>query len=302
MGLAVFSFLAIFVLITSAGLLVFWRSTIMRHLSTALSGGSSEKSSRLTLDRAASSFKAVVQPFEKVLPKNPKEVSLLQGRLIRAGYRDDSAVRLYYGMKVLLPVLLLILAFATGAGHFAGSFVYVIAVGMGFVVPDFRLSRRIRARELNVRLGLPELLDLLVICMEAGLGLDQALARAADELGGSQPEISDELRLVILEQRAGQSRADVWKHLAERVNIDVIRTLVSALIQADQFGTSLTKTLRVHSDSLRVQRRQKLEEKAAKTTVKLVFPLVIFIFPSLFVVTLGPAMISMSESMAKIFN
>ena len=143
------------------------------------------------------------------------------------------------------------------------------------------------------------MLDLLVICIEAGLSLDQAVARTAEELNLAQPAICDELGIVVLEQRAGCPRADAWKHFAERTNVDSVRNLVSVLVQSEKFGTSIAKTLRVHSDTLRTQRRQKVEEQAAKTTVKLVFPLVLFIFPSLFLVTLGPAAITIMESFDK---
>lgn len=305
MGLAVVAFFAIFVLIGSAGLLLFNRSGVSRRLASAISTTVWAEDKILrprTVDRASTSIRAIVQPFEKILPKNEKEVSIVQKRLIRAGYREPSNVRLFYGAKVLLPLLLCVIAAVTGASSFSGPFIYVAALGLGFLVPDFWLGKRITARQLKVRLGLPELLDLLVVCIEAGLGLDQALARAAEELGVSQPTIADELNLLILEQRAGQPRAEAWRRLAERVDIDVIRALVSAIIQADQFGTSIAKTLRVHSDTLRVQRRQRVEEQAAKTTVKLVFPLVLFIFPSLFVVTLGPAMITMSQTFKTLFK
>jgi len=135
--------------------------------------------------------------------------------------------------------------------------------------------------------------------MEAGLGLDQAMVRVADEMKISQPEISDELSLIGLEQRAGRPRAEAWRNLAERTNVDSVRAMVAALIQADHFGTSVSKTLRVYSDTLRVQRRQMVEEMAAKTTVKLIFPLVFFIFPSLFVVALGPEAITIMEGFKK---
>jgi tight adherence protein C len=148
---------------------------------------------------------------------------------------------------------------------------------------------------------LPDVLDLLVICIEAGLSLDQATARTAEELRGGQPELCDELRIVVLEQRAGRPRSEAWKHLAERTGVDSVRNLVSMLVQSEQLGTSIARTLRVHSDTLRTQRVQAVEEMAAKTTVKLVFPLVFFIFPSLFVVTLGPAVISVIESF-KVMN
>ena len=153
-----------------------------------------------------------------------------------------------------------------------------------------------------IRRGLPDVLDLLVICIEAGLSLDMATSRTSEELMDAQPAICDELSIVVLEQRAGKPRADCWKNMAERTQVDSLRNLVSVLVQSEQFGTSIAKTLRTHSDTLRTQRIQKVEEMAAKTTVKLIFPLVLFIFPSLFVVVLGPAAILMSESFAKIFN
>ena len=146
------------------------------------------------------------------------------------------------------------------------------------------------------------MLDLLVICMEAGQSLDQATARTADELRRAKPEISDELGVVVLEQRAGRPRAEAWRHFAQRTAVDSVRNLVSVLVQAEQFGTSIAKTLRIHADTLRTQRRQQVEEQAAKTTVKLVFPLVLFIFPSIFLVALGPAAITIQESFKKFFN
>jgi tight adherence protein C len=161
------------------------------------------------------------------------------------------------------------------------------------------LGNRISARQSRIRRGLPDVLDLMVICIEAGLSLDQAVSRTAEELSLAQPVVCDELAIVVLEQRAGAPRADAWRHLAERTNVDSVRNLVSVLVQAEKFGTSIAKTLRIHSDTLRTQRRQKVEEQAAKTTVKLVFPLVLFIFPSLFLVTLGPAMITIMESFDK---
>jgi len=143
---------------------------------------------------------------------------------------------------------------------------------------------------------LPDVLDLLVICVEAGLSLDQATARTAQESGGPSAAIGDELGVVVLEQRAGCPRTDAWRHMAERSDEDSIRNLVSVLVQAEQFGTSVAKTLRVHSEILRNKRVQQIEEMAAKTTIKILFPLVLFIFPVLFLVTIGPAMILMFDS------
>jgi tight adherence protein C len=184
----------------------------------------------------------------------------------------------------------------TGLGRFGSFFVYVLALGLGFLVPDFWLDRRTKRRQSRIRRGLPDVLDLLVICIEAGLSLDQATARTSVELKKAQPELCDELYIVVLEQRAGRPRADAWKHLAERTGVDAVRNLTTMLVQSEQFGTSIAKTLRVHSDTLRTQRVQQVEEAAAKTTIKLLFPLVFFIFPSLFVVTLGPALIHIMGS------
>ena len=200
----------------------------------------------------------------------------------------------------MVPVSLAVLATITGAYQSSGFFVYIMALGIGFLVPDFWLGRRIKSRQLNVGLGLPEALDFMVICIEAGLSLDQAVMRTADELSLGQPALTDELRLVLLEQRAGLGRADAWTHFAERTDLDSTRALSALIIQVDQFGSSIAKALRAHSDTLRTHRRQQAEEQAAKMSVKLVFPLVLFIFPSLFVVVLGPAVISILESIAKI--
>src|ERR1700685_1178083 len=147
---------------------------------------------------------------------------------------------------------------------------YLAALGLGFLLPDFWLGRRISIRQSRIRLGLPEVLDFLIICIEAGLGMDQATVRTAQELKLSQPALSDELDIVVLEQRAGRARSDAWKQFAERSDVDSVKKLVAVLVQSEQLGTSIAKTLRVHSDTLRTQRRQEVEEKAAKTTIKLV--------------------------------
>ena len=209
---------------------------------------------------------------------------------------------MFYAAKVLVPGGLCVLVTVTHIYALSPLFVYALAAGLGYLAPDLWLSNRVAARQMRLRLGLPEALDLLVICVEAGLSIDRATMRAAEELQISQADIADELNLVYLEQRAGRPRSEAWTHAAERTGVDTIRSLASILIQADKFGTSIGRTLRGHADTLRTQRRQDAEEKAAKTTVKLVFPLVIFIFPSLFVVTLGPAMIIMLDGFSKLLS
>jgi tight adherence protein C len=299
MGFAAFTFIFIFLLIASGGLILFYREAMIQRISAVISPRAKQGSLRGTLEQTSFTLGNMVGQFERVIPKSTTEVSVVQQRLIRAGYRSDSAVKIFYGAKGVIPLILCVVAFMTGAGSYSPFFTYLVALGLGFLAPDFWLGNRISARQARIRRGLPDVLDLLVICIEAGLSLDQSVARTAEELTLAQPVICDELDLVVLEQRAGLPRADAWRHFAERTAVDSVRNLVSVLVQSEKFGTSVAKTLRVHSDTLRTQRRQAVEEQAAKTTVKLVFPLVLFIFPSLFLVTLGPAAITVMESFDK---
>jgi tight adherence protein C len=298
MGFAVITFGVVFLLIVSGGMLLFYREEMLRRITEAINPRPKPKSLLSTIQQTGISIGGVVGHFENVLPRSHAEVSVVLQRLQRAGFRDESADKIFYGSKVLTPVLLCILVLASGLGAYGGIFMYVVALGIGFLAPDFWLGRRISSRQSKIRRGLPDVLDLLVICIEAGLSLDQGTARTSVELKAAQPELCDELSIVVLEQRAGRPRGEAWKHMADRTEVDCVRNLVAMLIQADQFGTSIAKTLRIHSDTLRTQRVQAVEEAAAKTTIKLIFPLVIFIFPSLFVVTMGPAFISIMESFA----
>jgi tight adherence protein C len=303
MGFAIFTFCVVFLLIVSGGLLLFYREEMLQRISEAINPQQQAKQKSLmsTIQQTGLSIGGVVEHFENVLPKSEAEVSVITTRLQRAGYRDESAVKVFYGSKVLVPIIVLLLALVSGFYRFSPFFVITICLGLGFLMPDFWLGRRITTRQSKIRRGLPDVLDLLVICIEAGLSMDQATARTSVELKYAQPELCDELSIVVLEQRAGRPRADAWKHLADRTGVDCVRNLVSMLVQAEAFGTSIAKTLRVHSDTLRTQRVQAVEEAAAKTTIKLIFPLVFFIFPSLFVVVLGPAVISIMESF-KVFS
>jgi tight adherence protein C len=301
MGIAISTFAVVFLLIVSGGLLLFYREEMLQRISAAINPRPEQKSLLTAIQQTGLSIGGVVEHFENVLPKSQAEVSVILQRLQRAGYRDESAVKIFYGSKVLVPLLLCALALVTGVGARNPFFVYVLALALGFIAPDFWLGRRISTRQKRIRRGFPDVLDLLVICIEAGLSLDQATARTTVELKKAQPELCDELSIVVLEQRAGRPRGEAWKHMAERTGVDCVRNLVSMLVQAEQYGTSVAKILRVHGDTLRTQRVQAVEEAAAKTSVKLVFPLVLFIFPSLFVVTLGPAFISMMESF-KVLN
>ncbi|MGC9199925.1 MAG: type II secretion system F family protein [Acidobacteriaceae bacterium] len=302
MRFAILTFVAVFLLLLSSGLLLFYREAMLQRMRAVIRPKEERENLSGVMQHTVHALGGVVERFERVLPKSPSEVSITQKRLIRAGFRSDSAIKKFYGAKVLLPVLLGILVTITGFARGNPFVVYLLALVAGFLSPDFWLSRKIAARQASIRRSLPDVLDLLVICIEAGQSLDQATARTSQELRLAHPAITDELNVVALEQRAGRPRTDAWRHFAERTAVDAVRNLVSVLIQSEQFGTSAAKTLRIHSDTLRTQRRQKVEEQAAKTSVKLVFPLVFFIFPSLFLVTLGPAIIVISESFKKFFN
>lgn len=303
MIVAIFAFGAIFLLILSGGLLIFYRESIQARIASAINPAVKQQVTLKTrIKDTGVMLGDVVERFERIVPKSEAEVSVAQQRLIRAGLREESAVKYLYGAKVIVPLVLCLVALISGLAKQSPFIIYPICLGIGFLVPDFWLGRMITKRQAQVRKGLPDVLDLLIICVEAGLSLDQATARTAEELRNAQPVLSDELSMVALEQRAGSLRSDAWKHLADRTGIDSVRNLVSMLIQSEQFGTSIAKTLRVHSDTLRTKRIQEIEEKAAKLPIKLIFPLVFFIFPPLFLVTLGPAMIIMADSFKTLFN
>jgi tight adherence protein C len=287
--------MAAFLLTTTLGVLLFGGKKTRRRFSRVAATPVEGDLLRSVAPPAGSRLEKLVRPFHKVLPRNPAEVSTVRKRLARAGYRETSWVNVFYSSRLLVPGLLCLFATVTRVYEYAPLFVYGLAAGLGFLAPDYWLSNRITARQSKLRLGLPEALDLMVICVEAGLTMDKATMRAAEEMRISQPAIADELNLVYLEQRAGCPRADAWKHLVERTDVETIRSMAQIVVQADKFGTSIGKALRTHADTLRTRRRQEVEEQAAKTTVKLVFPLVLLIFPSLFLVTLGPSMILMYE-------
>ncbi len=222
-------------------------------------------------------------------------------RLAAAGYREPVYVNLYYTVKLLGPVVAALIAgfLLRGENIFLW---FMIMAAIGFLGPDFWLTSAVKKRRERIRLALPDALDLLVICMEAGLGMDQALIRIGEELRIAHKDLSDEFLLIRLEQRAGKPRVEAWRNMANRTGLEVVRSFVNMLVQTERFGTPLSKSLGYFADSLRTRRRQQAEEMAAKTTVKLVFPLVFFIFPSMFIVLLVPALLSISRSFMTSFK
>jgi tight adherence protein C len=226
---------------------------------------------------------------EKV-PRSPKELGSLRRRLVQAGYRRDEALTIFFGIRV--TVALFLFALLSSSIFMRPNLALALGgLGLGYVLPGMVLARKAKARAHRIQLALADMLDLLVVSVEAGLGLDQALSRVGAELAFAYPELSDELRLINLELRAGKPRSEALRNLADRTGVDDLSSLVTMLIQTDKFGTSVAQSLRVYSETLRTKRRQRAEEAAAKTGVKMVFPLVFCIFPAIWVVTIGPAAI-----------
>ncbi len=209
---------------------------------------------------------------------------------MQAGYRQPEAISVFLAIRVGCGLA----AFAvcmTSLFVRPSLVLAVAAMGMGYILPGIVLARMARRRQHRIRLSLADALDLLVVSVEAGLGLDQALARVAQELAFAHPDLSGELRLVNLELLAGKARVEALRNLADRTGVDDLSSLVAMLVQTDKFGTSVANSLRVFSETLRTKRRQRAEEAAAKTGVKMVFPLVLCIFPAIWIVTIGPAAI-----------
>jgi tight adherence protein C len=243
----------------------------------------------------------VIEYVGEKVPLSPEDASLARRRLMAAGYRSEMAVRIYYGLKVVLFAGLLVVAFIARdyvtLNPVLRIVVLVVGGAAGFFGPNLVLDHLVDRRQEKLRLSLPDALDLLVVCMEAGLALDQATVNVARELEITHPEICEEFNLVSLEMRAGKRRMDALKNLAARTGEPEIRKLVATLVQADRFGASIADSLRTHSDFMRVRRRQDAEERAAKIGVKLVFPIFFFILPSMLVVAAGPGLLQLFKNL-----
>jgi tight adherence protein C len=246
-------------------------------------------------------LKAVVQAFGEAVQERSASTSAVRQRLIRAGYPNASAVPFYLAARILAPALLggtAILAFPLlGWSAIMTTLVTVYFAAMGYVLPTLIVGQRIKRRQKEMQRALPDALDMLVVSVEAGLGLNQALVRVSEEIDRISPVLSEQLALVNLEIRAGTAREEALRNFADRTGLADIASLVGMLIQTDRFGTSVAQALRVHAETMRTKRRQRAEEAAAKTTIKLIFPLVFCIFPAMFVVILGPALIQIFEAL-----
>jgi tight adherence protein C len=239
--------------------------------------------------------------LSRYAPTPEKEMGKLRARLVASGYRRPEALAVFVGARLGFAVVSFVLL-ALPVFTRPNMLLAIGGAALGYVLPGIALARMAKRRQHRIRLSLPDALDLLVVSVEAGLGLDQAIQRVGDELAFAHRELSDELRLVNLELRAGTARADALHNLATRTGVDDLSSLVAMLVQTDKFGTSVAQSLRVHSDTLRTKRRQRAEEAAAKTGVKMVFPLVFCIFPAIWVVTIGPAAIKIVQVLFPMAN
>jgi len=288
------SFLGFFLLFVFALKPASAESALLEKVAQQVHGSEGRKTSRPW--RSALSLDRLAKPFGRVrgLFAGGPDPDLVR-RLLLAGYRKHVHADLFLSVRLGLPALLgFSVAFVVEDNALLFFFLTIIVT---FFLPDFWLAHAIDRRRERIRLGLPDGLDLLSICMEAGLGLDQAVVRVGQELRLSHPELSEELLQVNFEQRAGVPRLAAWKAMAERVSVESVRSFVAMLIQTDRFGTPISRSLGIFSDALRTQRRQQAEELAAKTTVKLVLPLVFLILPNVFIVTVAPAVITVMKSM-----
>jgi tight adherence protein C len=238
-----------------------------------------------------------VASLGKILPGDSGNTPRTQLLMLRAGYRSGQAILAMRGFKVLTPIVFVALVIGTGLYTWNPFMLIPVSGALGYLFPEIFLSWRVNSRQHRLQRGLPDGLDLLVICVESGLGLDQALMKVAQEIRITHHELSEELQLVNLEMRIGKTRLEALRELGRRTGLEDIKSLVAMLIQTDRFGTSVAQSLRVFSDDLRIKRRQRAEEMSAKTTVKMVPPLVFFIFPALMVVILGPAVLTLMRQL-----
>lgn len=250
--------------------------------------------------QAAEIAKKFANDINRVAPISATEAKKLQGRLMHAGYRSENAPIVFRAIQlssiVLFPALTALLLLV-GGKSVSDSLIYLgAALIVGFALPDKILSMKVAGRQERLRCGIADALDLLVVSVEAGLGLNAGLNRVAEEMRSVHPDISDEFTLVNTEIRMGRMREEALRNLAERTGVEDLRSLCAMLIQTDRFGTSISRAIRVYSETLRTKRRQRAEQAAQKAAVKMLFPLAVFLFPTLFIILLGPAGVQLMKT------
>lgn len=242
-------------------------------------------------------FEELAKPLGRLIPRSEKDLSREEKLLLQAGYRSRDAIYVLYGFRVILTLAILI-AFIVSGVFWQNPLLFVLlTILASAALPDIWVRWMIGRRKVRIQHGLPDFMDLSVVCVEAGLGLDQTIQKVGYELRVPHPDLSGELRLYGLETAAGRSRAEALRGLAERTGVDDMRSFAAVLIQADRFGTSVAQTLRVFADDLRIKRRQRAEEIAAKITVKLVVPLMLFVMPAVLIVVAGPGVIAVARDL-----
>jgi tight adherence protein C len=294
---SLFAFLMLMAALSFAGYRwVYKPGRFLRQLGTpVISGQATRAISDEPEESQPSTVVTLLHQLGTKVPSSEAEVANLKVDLIRAGFRSDNALPVFYGIRIITTLLVLMLSIMLESNMPPNPVLKLglmfSGVAAGWILPRFFLEKKVAKRQEALRLSLPDALDLLVVSIEAGLGLDQAIQHVARELGTSHPQLSEEMSLVTLEMRAGKRRSEALRNFAERTGEAEFRKLVAILIQNDRFGTSMGESLRTHSDFLRTRRRQEAEERAGKVGVKLVFPIFFFILPSMLVVAAGPGLL-----------
>jgi tight adherence protein C len=295
--LSIVTFLMLLVLISGIGYRYFYKpGKFMRQLGApVITDDARQRVIDAEAEPGTNTFVTILQHIGTKVPSSDAEVASLKMDLMHAGIRAEGALPVFYGIRIVSVLLLLILSMMLEPkmppNPVLRIALMVSGCAAGWILPRFVLEKKVAKREQLLRLSLPDALDLLVVSIEAGLGLDQAIQHVARELQVSHPALSEELSLVTLEMRAGKRRADALRNLAERTGEPELGKLTAILIQNDRFGTSMGESLRTHSDFLRTRRRQEAEERAGKVGVKLVFPIFFFILPSMLIVAAGPGIL-----------
>ena len=301
---------SIFVCVTLGALGLYWlmfrppSAATERLRGMSESGGGAQTPTVVTLSpeesRAGALAERMAAPLHKLAPPSAAEARKLQKKLMQAGYRSDNAPIIFRAVQLAaftsLPALVALVCAVLGRPLGSALIWIGLGAGLGFIGPRFALDRLVKGRQLRIRWGLADALDLMVVSIESGLGLNASMVRVGEELKTVHPDVSEEFEIANLEIRVGRDREEALRNLAERTGVDDLRSLVAMLIQADRFGTSIARAVRIFSDSLRTKRRQRAEQAAQKAAVKLLFPLACFLFPVLFIAILGPAMLTLVDT------
>ena len=291
------AFLALMAALTWVGYRIYYRpGQILKQLGNpVIAEGPQIQVSAQPSEQQSFTVVTLLTKLGSKVPSSETEVANLKTDLIRAGFRSDKALPVFYGVRILAVIVMLCMSLMVQArmpsNPTMSVALIVFGAAAGWVFPRTVLEKKVKARQETIRLSLPDALDLMVVSVEAGLGLDQAISHVARELQVTHPALSEELSLVMLEMRAGKRRQDAMRNFAERTGEDEVKKLVAILIQNDRFGTSMGDSLRTHSDFLRTRRKQEAEERAGKVGVKLVFPIFFFILPSMMIVAAGPGIL-----------